>query len=106
MKTSINSKVRTSTSRRGSRWSDRVTHTSNALDLEQGVFRGSDPARIARSLMRSANASNRRKSSPYRSAMSMLTFYENRAGKHLPESRRKILERAKAILREKHDPTR
>jgi hypothetical protein len=81
-------------------WSDRVTHDSNALDLDQGVFTFDDPEMIARSLKRSAERSTRRKSEPYRSAMSMLTFYINRAGKSLPPGRRKILQRAKNALRE------
>lgn len=81
------------------RWSQRVTRTSNALDLEAGVFTFDDPRRIARSLLRSAKASRRRKSSPYRSAMSMLTFYINRAGKGLPRRQRARLEQAKDELR-------
>lgn len=83
-----------------SRWSGRVTRESNALDLEGGVFRLSDPHRIAVSLKRSAEQSRRRKSAPYRSALSMLVFYINRAGKNLPASRRKVLEKAKGELRE------
>ena len=82
------------------RWSQRVTETSNALDLEQGVFAGRDPKRIARSLKRSADRSRRRKTTSYASAMSMLTFYLNRAGKKLPASRRAVLARAKTALRE------
>jgi hypothetical protein len=81
------------------RWSQSVTEGSDALDLEDGVFTWKDPARIARSLKRSAEASDRRKSSPYRSAMSMLTFYVNRAGKELDADQRKVLERAKDELR-------
>lgn len=80
-------------------WSQKVTRESNALDLEPAVFRHDDPAAIARSLKRSAEHSKRRKSSPYRSAMSMLTFYINRAGKNLPKKRLKVLERAKDALR-------
>ena len=80
-------------------WSRRVTKKSNALDLEQKVFAGNDPKRIARSLKRSAERSTRRKSEPFRSAMSMLNFYINRAGKNLPKSRRETLERAKDELR-------
>jgi hypothetical protein len=76
-----------------------VTRESNALDLEPGVFAGRDPRRIAQSLKRSAERSRRRKSDPYRSAMSMLTFYINRAGRALPAERRRVLERAKAELR-------
>ena len=81
------------------RWSQRVTETSNALDLDQGVFSKDDPRSIARSLKRSADRSQRRKSNPFRSAMSMLTFYINRAGKNLSKSRRKRLEAAKEELR-------
>ncbi|WP_020016470.1 DUF3175 domain-containing protein [Promicromonospora sukumoe] len=81
------------------RWSQDVTEGSDALDLEEGVFTWDDPARIARSLKKSAEASGRRKSSPYRSAMSMLTFYVNRAGKDLDAGQRDVLERAKDELR-------
>jgi hypothetical protein len=80
-------------------WSGRVTRESDALDLEGGVFKGRDPKRIAASLKRSAERSRRRKSDPYRSAISMLTFYINRAGKNLPASRRCTLEKAKTELR-------
>ena len=82
------------------RWSQRVTETSNALDLEEGVFSWDDPRRIALSLKYSADASNRRKTSPFRSAMSMLNFYINRAGKNLPRRQRRILDKAKEALRE------
>jgi hypothetical protein len=82
------------------RWSQRVTETSDAMDLPQGVFEKSDPKAIARSLKRSAERSHRRKSAPFRSAMSMLTFYINRAGHNLGARRRKVLERAKDELRE------
>ena len=82
------------------RWSQRVTQTSNALDLDQGVFSKDDPRSIARSLKRSADRSKRRKSDPFRSAMSMLTFYINRAGKQLSKARRKRLEAAKDELRD------
>ena len=81
------------------RWSQRVTQTSNALDLDQGVFSKDDPRSIARSLKRSADRSKRRKSDPFRSAMSMLTFYINRAGKQLSMARRERLEAAKEELR-------
>ena len=81
------------------RWSRRVTEKSDALDLEKGVFAKDDPAAVARSLKRSAERSRRRKSDPYRSAMSMLTFYINRAGKKLPQRRRRVLEAAKGELR-------
>lgn len=81
------------------RWSQHVTETSDALDLKHGVFTWKDPKRIARSLKASAEHSHRRKSSPYRSAMSMLTFYINRGGKGLSAAQKKILERAKDELR-------
>jgi hypothetical protein len=81
------------------RWSQDVTEHSDALDLEEDVFTWDDPARIARSLKRSAEASDRRKGTPYQSAMSMLTFYLNRAGSTLPEERRRTLEQAKDELR-------
>jgi len=87
------------TTRRGRRWSLDVTTKSNALDLEANVFTRDDPKTIARSLKQSAERSHRRKSDPYRSAMSMLTFYINRAGKNLPEQRRAKLEAAKDELR-------
>jgi len=80
-------------------WSGRVTRDSNALDLESGVFTLASPRSIALSLKRSAEASPRRKSDPFRSAMSMLNFYINRAGKNLPARRKKILEQAKSELR-------
>jgi len=80
-------------------WSGRVTRESDALDLEGGVFTWSDPKRIAASLKRSAEHSHRRKAEPYRSALSMLIFYINRAGKSLPASRRRVLEKAKTELR-------
>ena len=80
-------------------WSNRVTKESNALDLDAGVFTWNDPKRIAASLKRSAEQSQRRKAEPYRSALSMLVFYINRAGKNLPASRRRTLEQAKTELR-------
>ncbi|RBP32575.1 uncharacterized protein DUF3175 [Marinobacter pelagius] len=80
-------------------WSQKVTETSDSLDLQAGVFTLEDPKEIALSLSRSAEQSGRRKSEPYRSAMSMLTFYINRAGKHLPDDQRKRLEQAKDELR-------
>jgi hypothetical protein len=83
----------------GTRWSQRVTERSNALDLEPGVFTWRDPRQIARSLKRSALQSTRRKGTPYQSAMSMLTFYINRAGRQLGPAQRAILKRAKGELR-------
>jgi hypothetical protein len=76
-----------------------VTRRSNALDLEPAVFTWTDPAKIARSLKCSAAESTRRKGTPYQSAMSMLTFYINRAGRSLSDERRKVLEEAKGELR-------
>lgn len=81
------------------RWSAEVTETSNALDLEEHLFESDDPKHIARSLKRSAEASHRRKADLYRSAMSMLTFYINRAGSNLSPERRQVLEAAKDELR-------
>ena len=81
------------------RWSAGVTAHSNALDLDRDVFTWKDPRRIARSLKRSAERSHRRKSDPYRSAMSMLTFYINRGGKNIPASQQRVLARAKDELR-------
>jgi hypothetical protein len=80
-------------------WSDEVTKHSIALDLEEGVFTWHDPHQIALSLKRSAENSFRRKASPFQSAMSMLNFYINRAGKRLPLERKQILEKAKEELR-------
>jgi hypothetical protein len=85
------------------RWSQKVTERSNALDLDKGVFAKDNPEAIARSLKRSAERSRRRKSDPFRSAMSMLSFYINRAGGKLPARRRKVLESAKTKLREAYD---
>lgn len=82
------------------RWSQHVTQTSFALDLEPKVFAQDDPKGIARSLKRSADKSKKRKSEPFRSAMSMLSFYINRAGKNLPKERLAQLEAAKDELRE------
>jgi hypothetical protein len=76
-----------------------VTKGSDALDLQKGVFTLKDPKKIALSLKRSAEHSTRRKSDPYRSAMSMLVFYINRAGKNLPQADRGRLEKAKDELR-------
>jgi Protein of unknown function (DUF3175) len=86
-------------SREGKYWSAKVTRESDALDLEPGVFTGEDPERIARSLKRSAEDSTRRKAGPYQSAMSMLNFYINRAGRNLPDERRRVLSQAKNALR-------
>jgi Protein of unknown function (DUF3175) len=85
---------------KGRRWSARVTQRSNALDLEPKVFRSTSPRKIALSLRHSAKASKRRKGTAYQSAMSMLNFYINRAGKNLPRKQKRVLERAKDELRD------
>lgn len=87
------------TKQKRERWSARVTRESNALDLERAVFRKRTAKEIARSLKRSAEKSRRRKSEPFRSAMSMLNFYVNRAGRNLPAPRKKVLNAAKDELR-------
>jgi hypothetical protein len=84
-------------------WSARVTQHSNALDLEPKVFRSTNPRQIALSLKRSAQVSKRRKGTPYQSAMSMLNFYINRAGKNLPKKQKRVLERTKGELRDVFD---
>lgn len=97
--------ARRSTSRKSTkratpkRWSQRVTKESDALDLKRGVFTLTSPKRIAASLKRSAEHSTRRKTGAYRSALSMLTFYINRAGKTLPKTQRERLEKAKVELK-------
>lgn len=97
--------ARRSTSRKSTkratpkRWSQRVTKESDALDLKRGVFKLTSPKRIAASLKRSAEHSTRRKTGAYRSALSMLTFYINRAGKTLPKTQRERLEKAKVELK-------
>jgi hypothetical protein len=93
-------KSKTKSKRKGRRWSQRVTKESDALTLEEGVFKKGTPRAIAKSLKRSAERSHRRKSNPYRSAMSMLTFYINRGGMGLSKARKKKLEKAKDELRE------
>lgn len=87
------------TKSRKTKWSQDVTENSDALDLKDGVFKQRSASRIADSLKRSAEQSDRRKSSPFRSAMSMLTFYINRAGDQLSAQRRQTLEKAKDELR-------
>jgi uncharacterized protein DUF3175 len=82
------------------RWSARVTQHSNALDLEPRVFRSRDPRKVACSLKRSAQRCKRRKGTTYQSAMSMLNFYINRAGKNLPQTRKRVLKDAKKELRD------
>ncbi|HVU57776.1 MAG TPA: DUF3175 domain-containing protein [Puia sp.] len=86
----------------GRKWSAGVTKHSNALDLEKGVFTSGSPEKIAASLERSAKQSKRKKGSSYQSAMSMLNFYINRAGKNLSASKKKVLTKAKDKLKEKH----
>jgi uncharacterized protein DUF3175 len=85
--------------RPGRYWSSAVTRKSDALDLESSVFKERSPRKVALSLKRSAERSRRRKGTPYQSAMSMLTFYINRAGKNLPASKKRVLMRAKDELR-------
>ncbi|CDX13457.1 conserved hypothetical protein [Mesorhizobium sp. ORS 3324] len=81
------------------KWSAEVTEHSDALDLEEHIFESDDAKKIAASLKRSAEHSQRRKAEPFRSAMSMLNFYINRAGKNLPQKRKRVLEKAKDELR-------
>jgi hypothetical protein len=81
------------------KWSADVTEHSDALDLKEDIFKSSDPSRIAASLKQSAEHSKRRKGTPLQSAMSMLNFYINRAGKNLPAKQKRVLEHAKEELR-------
>ena len=90
----------TKTKKTTKKWSADVTEHSNAMDLEKDIFKSDDPDKIAASIKHSAESSKRRKSSPYQSAMSMLTFYENRAGKNLSTNEKDTLEKAKDRLRE------
>lgn len=87
------------TTKHSKKWSADVTEHSNAMDLQQNIFESKDPKKIAKSLKHSAEESDRRKSTPYRSAMSMLSFYINRAGKNLDASQKEVLEDAKDELR-------
>jgi hypothetical protein len=89
--------------KRTGKWSATVTQKSDALDLERRAFTFRDPKRIARSLKHSAERSKRRKASPFQSSMSMLNFYINRAGRNLPASRKRILDRANEELRRLFD---
>ena len=100
-KTASKTAAKKTTARKTSpkRWSQRVTRESDALDLKRGVFTLRDPKRIAASLKRSAERSSRRKAGAYRSALSMLTFYINRAGRTLPKTQRERLQRAKDELK-------
>jgi hypothetical protein len=94
------------TAKNSRKWSAAVTRNSNALDLKEGVFTSEDPEKIARSLERSAEKSSRKKAGSYRSAMSMLSFYINRAGKNLPGKKKKVLTAAKNKLKEMNDKRR
>jgi hypothetical protein len=85
--------------RKTKKWSAKVNESSNAMDLENGVFKGDDPKKIAQSLKRSAKHSHRRKASPFQSAMSMLNFYINRGGENISSTKKKVLEEAKDELR-------
>lgn len=88
------------TKKKGTRkWSARVTKESDAMDLKKDIFKSKDPEKIAHSLKHSAEASHRRKASPFQSAMSMLNFYENRAGRNLSKRQKAPLEKAKKVLR-------
>src|SRR5437660_3167284 len=91
---------KSSRTRKGRQWSARVTKHSNALDLQAKIFRSSNPRQVALSMKRSAERSKRRKGTPYQSAMSMLNFYINRAGKKLPKKQKRVLEKAKDELRD------
>lgn len=92
-------KTQKNSSKGKKKWSAKVTKTSNALDLQKHVFELHDPTKIAESLKKSANKSHRRKGTPFQSAMSMLNFYINRAGKNLPKKQKEVLENAKNELR-------
>ncbi len=92
-------KTTTSTQPVRRKWSAKVTDTSDALSLEQNIFKSKDPDKIAASLKHSAEASHKRKAGPFQSAMSMLNFYENRAGKNLTKAQKAPLEKAKQKLR-------
>jgi hypothetical protein len=91
--------MKTATKKPIRKWSAKVTKESDAMDLKKDVFKSKDPDKIARSLKHSAEESSRRKASPFQSAMSMLNFYENRAGKNLSKNQKAPLEKAKKKLR-------
>lgn len=99
MKPGARPRGRARRARAQSRWSAEVTRHSSALELEPAVFRYNNPRQIASSLKRSAERSRKRKATPYQSAMSMLNFYINRAGRKLPQSRKSVLKRSKGELR-------
>jgi hypothetical protein len=102
-KSTTTARKATTTARKSTRsprkWSAKVTEISDAMALEKDVFKSDNPQRIAASVKRSAERSHRRKSSPFRSAMSMLTFYRNRAGRNLSPRRKGIVDAAKKRLR-------
>lgn len=81
------------------KWSKKVTATSNAMDLEKDIFKSKDPKKIASSVKRSAEKSKRKKAGPFQSAMSMINFYENRAGDNLSAAQKKVLDKSKNELR-------
>jgi len=89
---------------KSNKWSAHVNETSDAMDVDPGTFKQRSAEKIADAVERDAEKSHRRKSTPYRSAMSMMTFYINRAGKNLSTSQRRVLDRAKSILRAKYGP--
>ncbi|MFL5789361.1 MAG: DUF3175 domain-containing protein [Flavisolibacter sp.] len=91
--------VRKSAPKKSNKWSKRVNETSDAMDLKEGVFKGNDPKKIAKSISLSARHSKRKKGTPYQSAMSMLNFYINRGGKNLSASKKRVLERSKDELK-------
>ena len=95
MKTTKKKKKKTATKK----WSKKVTEHSDAMDLKKDVFKQKDPKKIAESVKRSAEKSKRRKAGPFQSAMSMINFYENRAGKNLSVSQKKVLDKSKNELR-------
>lgn len=95
----MNSKIQPRERPKAKRWSSKVTKTSDALDLESGVFKLKSPRALARSLKKSSERSTRRKSTPFRSAMSMLNFEINRGGRNLSPERKRVLNAAKQELR-------
>jgi hypothetical protein len=102
-KTATKTATKTAAKKSGKKkWSADVTQHSDALDLKKGVFTSSDPKKVAQSLERSAEKSKRKKSTSYQSAMSMLNFYINRAGKNLPAGKKKVLTKAKDELKAMH----
>ena len=96
---STTTKKATSKKGRVKKWSKAVTEHSNAMDIEKDVFKQKDPKKIAESVKQSAEKSKRKKSGPFQSAMSMINFYENRAGKNLGAGQKKVLDKSKDELR-------